>query len=102
MIMAESIGFRLEQYTLKQRDEVLIINLETATGEADQVMVFAGFSSSLMRATDYDPEVAIIASDSTITSIDRLVSPYNPNNPQYIESDLTIEEMELILQKFNL
>lgn len=100
--MSESIGFRLEQYTLKQRGEVLIVNLETAAGEPDTVMIFAGFSSSLMRATDFDPDVPIIAPDSTITSIDRLVSPYNPDNPQYIESGLTIEEMNKILQKFDL
>lgn len=100
--MSESIGFRLEQYTLKQRQEVLIVNLETAGGEPDSVMIFAGFSSSLMRATDFDPDIPIIASDSNIISIDRLVSPYDPSNPQYIESGLTIEAMENILQELNL
>ena len=98
--MTESIGFRLEQYTLKQR-EVLIVNLDAA-GESDSVMIFAGFSSSLMRATDFDPDVPIIAPDSTIVSIDRLVSPYNPDNPQYIESGLTIEAMEEILQELGI
>ena len=100
--MTESIGVRLEQYSLKHRDEVLIVHLKTAAGELDSVMIFAGFSSSLMRATDYDPDVPIIASDSTITSIDRLISPYNPNNPQYIESGLTPQAMEDILQKSDL
>ena len=100
--MTESIGVRLEQYTLKHRDEVLIVHLKTAAGESDSVMIFAGFSSSLMRATDYDPDVPMIASDSTITSIDRLVSPYDPSNPQYIESGLTPQAMEDILQKSDL
>ena len=100
--MSESIGFRLEQYTLKRRQEVLIVNLETAAGESDSVMIFAGFSSSLMRATDFDPDVPIIAANSTITSIDRLASPYNPSNPQYIESGLTIEAMENLLQELGI
>ncbi|MGD1921326.1 MAG: hypothetical protein ACFCAD_22005, partial [Pleurocapsa sp.] len=78
------------------------VNLETAGGEPDSVMIFAGFSSSLMRATDFDPDVPIIAPDSTIISIDRLVSPYDPDNPQYIESGLTVEVMDNILQKLDL
>jgi hypothetical protein len=100
--MSESIGLRLEQYTLKRKQEVLIINLETTSGELDTVMIYAGFSSSLVKATDFDPDVPIIATDSTIISIDRLASPYVPNNPQYISSGLTLEEMEDLLQAMNL
>lgn len=100
--MQESINLRLEQYTLKRRQEVLIVNLKTAEGESDSVMIFAGFSSSLMRATDFDPDVPIIAADSTIISIDRLTSPYDPHNPEYIESGLTIEAMESILQNLDI
>ena len=100
--MSESIGLRLEQYTLKRRQEVLLVDLETASGESDLVMIYAGFSSSLMRATDFDPDVPVIANDSKIVSIDRLASPYNPNEPQYIESGLTIEAMEKILQEMNI
>lgn len=96
-----SIGMRLEQYTLKRKDEVLIVNLKTAAGEPDTVMVYAGFSSSLMRATDFDPDVPIIAADSKIISLDRLHSPYNPDNPKYIESGLTLEAMENLLQAVN-
>lgn len=100
--MSQPIGLRLEQYTLKRRQEVLIVDLETASGEPDSVMIFAGFSSSLMRATDFDPDVPVIAADSTITSIARLASPYDPSNPQYIESGLTLEAMESILQELNI
>ena len=100
--MSESIGLRLEQYTLKRRQEVLLVDLETASGESDLVMIYAGFSSSLMRATDFDPDVPVIATDSKIISIDRLASPYNPNEPQYIESGLTIEAMDKILQEMNI
>ena len=100
--MSKAIGMRLEEYTLKCRQEVLIVNLRTAAGEPDSVMIYSGFSSSLMRATDFDPDIPVIAADSTITSIDRLASPYNPANPQYIKSGLTVEAMEKILQELDL
>ena len=100
--MSEPIGLRLEKYTLKRREEVLMVHLQTAAGEPDTVMIYAGFSSSLMKPTAFDPDVLVIAADSTIVSIDRLVSPYNPSNPQYIESGLNLTAMEEILAKMNL
>jgi hypothetical protein len=100
--MPESIGWRLEQYTLKRRQEVLMVHLETATGESDTVMIFAGFSSSLVMPTAFDPDIPIIAADSTIKSIDRLLSPYNPNNPQYLESGLSLPEMIKLLETLHL
>lgn len=100
--MSEAIGWRLEQYTLKRKQEVLMVHLETASGEPDTVMIYAGFSSSLMRATAFDPDVPIIAADSRITAIDRLASPYNPSEPQYLESGLDLPAMETILAQMNL
>jgi len=100
--MSEPISLRLEQYTLKRRKEVLIVNLETASGKPDMVMVYGGFSSSLMRGTAFDPDIPIIAPDSKIVSIDRVASPYEPNNPEYIEEGLTLAAMEEILAEMNL
>lgn len=100
--MAESIGRRLENYTLKRRQEVLMVHLETAAGEPDTVMIYAGFSSSLVRATAFDPDVPVIAKDAQIKAIDRLESPYNPSDPQYIETGLSLSAMENILQQLNL
>jgi hypothetical protein len=100
--MLEPIGFRLEQYTLKRKQEVLIVHLETATGESDTVMIFAGFSSSLVMPTAFDPDIPIIAGDSTINSIDRLASPYDPSNPHYLESGISLPEMIKILETMNL
>lgn len=100
--MSRSIGWRLEQYTLKRRQEVLMVHLETAQGEPDTVMIFAGFSSSLLRATAFDPDIPIIELDSTINSIDRLVSPYDPNNPLYLASGLSLREMNEILVSLDL
>ena len=100
--MANSIGWRLEQYTLKRQQEVLIVELETPAGEPDMVMVYAGFSSSLMKSTAFDPDVPVIAPGSQIIAIDRLVSPYNPDAPQYIASGLTLAEMEILLQEMSI
>ena len=100
--MSKPIGLRLEQYTLKRKQEVLIVHLETANGEPDTVMIFAGFSSSLMMPTAFNPDVQIIAEDSVINSIDRLVSPYNPSNPQYLASGLSLAEFTKILEELGL
>ena len=100
--MSQSIGFRLEQYTLKRKQEVLMVHLQTASGEPDTVMIFAGFSSSLMMPTAFDPDIPIIAADSKIESIDRLASPYEPNNPQYLASGLSLSEFEQLLAELDL
>ncbi|MEL6929576.1 MAG: hypothetical protein AAFO95_13185 [Cyanobacteria bacterium J06600_6] len=100
--MSEPISFRLEQYTLKRKHEVLMVHLSTANGEPDTVMIFAGFSSSLMMPTAFDPDVPIIAPDSVINSIDRLTSPYDPSNPQYLASGLSLAEFTQILEELDL
>lgn len=100
--MSEPIGLRLEKYTLKRKQEVLIVHLETTSGESDTVMIYAGYSSSLMRATAFDPDIPLIATDSVIIAVDRLVSPYDPSKPEYISSGLTLEAMEDILRQMNL
>jgi len=78
---------RLEQYTLKRPEEVLLIDVEI-DGEEDCVTVFRGFSSSLMRSTAFDPDVPVLPETATIVRADRLRSPYTPDDPQYIERDL--------------
>jgi hypothetical protein len=100
--MTKSLGLRLEQYTIKRKNEVLMVSVETAEGEEDLVTIYQGFSSSLMRSTAYDPDIPVIAADSRIVSIDRLASPYNPDDPQYIEQGLTCETMEEILSSMNI
>jgi hypothetical protein len=78
---------RLEHYTLKQPTEVLIIDA-TIDGEPDCVMVFRGFSSSLMRSTAFDPDVPVLPDTAIVLRADRLRAPYQPENPQYLERDL--------------
>ncbi|MGK7940441.1 MAG: hypothetical protein AB4062_09910 [Crocosphaera sp.] len=87
---------QLEQYTIKYPQEVLLITVSLEE-EMDQLMVFKGFSSSLMRPTEFDPDVPMLSENAKIISIDRLQSPYNPNNPNYIEKRLTWEQMQTLL-----
>lgn len=99
--MTFSFGQRLEQYTLKRPQEVLLVAAEIA-GEFDQVLIFKGFSSSLVRSTAYDPDIPVLPADALIQSIDRLQSPYLPESPRYIQKGLTIEEVESLLQSIGL
>ncbi|MEC4803222.1 MAG: hypothetical protein SAJ12_09385 [Jaaginema sp. PMC 1079.18] len=89
----------LEQYTLKRPQEVLILTVILPEGEEDQIIIFKGFSSSLMRPTAFDPDVPILPTTAQIISIDRALSPYLPDNPQYIARDLTPEDMAKLLRE---
>jgi hypothetical protein len=94
--MTDSIGWRLEQYTIKRPQEVLIVTAEIA-GEEDQVAIFKGFSSSLTRPTSYDPDVPMLPLEAKIIAIDRVASPYNPDAPRYLQQGLTWEAMQQLL-----
>ena len=91
-----SIGKRLEKYTTKRPQEVLIVTVELDQ-EEDKILIFKGFSSSLVRPTAFDPDVPILAADAKILKIDRLQSPYNPAAPRYIQKGLAWEGMEVLL-----
>ena len=80
---------RLEQYTLKYPQEVLLLQADIA-GEPDQIVVFRGFSSSLMRPTAFDPDVPTLPPGAAITQVDRVRGPYQPDAPQYIEQGLSL------------
>jgi hypothetical protein len=99
--MSESIGRRLEQYTIKRPQEVLIVTAEIA-GEEDQIAIFKGFSSSLMRSTPFDPDDPVLPEDAKLVKIDRVASPYNPNSPQYLQQGLSWETMQQLLSDVGL
>jgi hypothetical protein len=86
----------LEQYSRQNPQEVLLVSL-TVDGVPDQVAIFKGFSSSLMSPTAFDPDVPMIPDHAVIESIDRLESPYNPNNPRYIQRHLRWSEFEPLI-----
>jgi hypothetical protein len=92
------MGLRLEAYTVKCPQEVLLVTIEFE-GMPDQIAIFKGFSSSLMCPTAFDPEVPMIPEGAEIKAIDRLHGPYNPNAPRYIERDLSWKKFESLLVK---
>ena len=96
-MVRNSISFRLEQYTIKRKEEVLIVQVETPSGEEDTVLIYNGFSGSLSRPTTYDPDIPVIEENAKIISIDRVASPYDPVKPEYIQTGLTLTEMEQFL-----
>ncbi|MGB7440021.1 MAG: hypothetical protein WA919_03055 [Coleofasciculaceae cyanobacterium] len=99
--MGDFLGKRLEQYTSKYPQEVLIVTAEIA-GEEDQIAIYKGFSSSLMRPTAFDPDIPVLPAEAKIIKIDRLASPYSPNAPRYIEQNITWETMEELLSSAGL
>lgn len=78
---------RLEQYTERFTEEVLMVEAVVAN-EEDVVLIFRGFASSLMRPTAFDPEVPVIPKEGVIETIARIRGPYMPDNIQYLERDI--------------
>jgi hypothetical protein len=83
----------LEQYSQNHPTEVLLVEAEI-NEEYDQIMVFKGFSSSLVRSTAFDPDLAVLPTDAKILSISRLKAPYQPNDPTYLAQNLTWEQFQ--------
>lgn len=83
---------------MKRPQEVLIVTAEIAE-EEDQIAIFKGFSSSLMRPTSFDPDVPVLPPEAKIIAIDRVASPYNPEAPRYIQQGLTWETMQSLLSE---
>lgn len=86
-----TLATQLENYTLQHPQEVLVVHAQIGQ-EIDEIIIFKGFSSSLVRPTDFDPEVPVLPVDADITYIDRLKGPYQPQAPHYIEKKITLEE----------
>ena len=82
-----SLEKRLEAYSDRHRDEVLLVHA-IIEGEADLIMVFRGFSSSLSQATAYDPDIPVLPDSAVVETIDRLKAPYTPDAPEFIEQGI--------------
>ena len=91
--MSANQGQQIETYSNQHPQEVLLVKLQI-DGELDEVMVFKGFSSSLMRATAFDPDVPVISDRAEILSIDRLTAPYKQNQPNYLQQGIKWEEFQ--------
>eukprot|EP01018_Ginkgo_biloba_P006117 Gb_38543 [translate_table: standard] len=92
-----SVCAKLEAYTQTSRSEALLVHALVDDKE-DQVLVFKGFSSSLMRETSPDPSKPVLPSRAIIKSIDRIRGPFNPSKIDYIQKDLSWEEFQVFLE----
>jgi hypothetical protein len=92
-----NIGQRLEHYSRQHPKEVLLVTIEV-DGKADQIAIFKGFSSSLMCPTAFDPDVPVMPEGAKIKQIDRLEGPYNPNDPRYIEQNVSWGQFVKLLE----
>lgn len=99
--MTNSVARRLEQYTAKRPQEVLIVTAEIA-GVEDQIAIFKGYSSSLVRPTAFDPDVPVLPDEANIISIDRVAIPYNPEDPRFLQQGLTWETLQPLLSEVGL
>ena len=91
--MSINQGQQLEIYSSKHPQEVLLVKLKI-DDELDEVMIFKGFSSSLMRSTAFDPDVPVISDRAEILTIDRLAAPHKPNQPNYLQQGITWKEFQ--------
>ncbi|MBD2102907.1 hypothetical protein [Leptolyngbya sp. FACHB-261] len=94
--MANPIEQRLEQYTLAHPREVLLVTVEIE-GEPDQIAIFKGYSSSLMRPTAFDPDLPVLPEAAKIIAVDRLEGPYDPSHPRYLQQAISWEEFQEVL-----
>lgn len=98
---AMTIAQRLETYTLKKPELVLLVTAEDQ-GETMEILIFKGFSSSLTDPTAFDPDVPVLPHSATIEHIDILQSPYNPAAPVYVQRGLSWSDMEAQLRSLHL
>jgi hypothetical protein len=94
--VSNSPGKRLEQYTIARPQEVLLVTIEIE-GVSDVIAIYKGFSSSLVRGTNFDPDIPLITDAAKIIAIDRVKAPYQANDPKYIQTGLTWETIQALL-----
>ncbi len=99
--MNHNIAHRLEQYTIKRPNQVLIVKV-VIDEQPDEIAIFKGFSSSLMQPTAFNPDIPVLPETARIVSVDILASPYNPEAPIYIKQGLTWEQMQSLLTEVGL
>ena len=75
---------QLEDYSQQHPNEVLVVHA-SIDGEEDEIVIFKGFSSSLMRSTAFDLDTPVLPDGAMIKAVDRLKGPLNPSNPQPLE-----------------
>ncbi|WAS05784.1 hypothetical protein LQF76_02500 [Gloeomargaritales cyanobacterium VI4D9] len=84
---------RLENYSRSHPREVLRLTVRDAMGEGE-VLIYKGFTSSLTRATAFEPDVPVLEPDAEILWVDRIQAPYQPQNIRFLEQNLSWTEFE--------
>jgi len=86
----------LERYSERNPREVLRIQLEQEDG-SDTVIIYRGFSSSLVRGTPADVSEPVIPHQARLITVERIQAPLDPVHPRILAtySDLTAV-MELL------
>jgi hypothetical protein len=82
---------RLENYSRSHPREVLRLTVRDEQGEGE-ILIYKGFTSSLTRATAFEPDVPVLAADAEILGVDRIQAPYHPQQIQYLEQNLSWAE----------
>ena len=74
----------LESISRDRPDRALRLQGEMGNGEALEVVIFRGFSSSLTHPTAFDPDQPLLPSEARIESAVLLQAPLNPAAEQVL------------------
>lgn len=94
----------LEQYSRQVPTEALRVQVrypdpqDPTTWILDVILMYKGFSSSLMRATPASEQESLIPSGAEILEIERLVAPLDPRQPKVIAAYVQPAEIAAFLQ----
>jgi len=102
---------RMERFTKARPGEVLLARYRREPGgEEDEVIVYRGASSSLVRRTEREEAMSVLAPRSRLASVDWMQGPFKPtrkavdpegtqgDDQEYFKKGLTRREVELILR----
>ena len=88
----------LERYSQRIPSEALRVQIQM-DGEDDCVLIYKGFSSSLMRATPSSADESVIPFAATLIELERLRAPLHPVNPEVLATYRDSEAVRALLQE---
>lgn len=88
---------RLESYTEIFEKEVLVVRA-SVEGVDDEILVFRGFSSSLVRPTPEDLSESVLPVGAVVNAVDRMPAPYDPSK-ECIQEGMSVAEFESFLME---
>ncbi len=87
----------LERYSQRIPSEALRVQVQVA-GDDDCVLIYKGFSSSLMRSTPASADEAVIPSTATLIELERLQAPLDPVSPKVLATYRDPEAVRALLR----